>query len=497
MAAARPNILLVVSDQERQRSWLPAGVRLPWRERLMAEGLEFTNYWTHSSPCSPSRATMMTGRYLPGHRVVDNVIFPWHTELDSGIPTMGRLLAEHAGYRSSYIGKWHLSYGPKPDMVAYGYGDWEGNDQHFMGWAGTGVHFDPLIADSAATWLRANANASQPWFLTVALVNPHDVMWFPIDQPDWQASHAAETAAARDFLAAAQWKDGEPIPPFTLDYDEVVEELPANFDDDLHTKPAAHRAWRHDQQHGVWGYIDPKDKRAWLRQLDYYVKLHQLADESLGTVLGALVDAGRWDDTIVVFTSDHGDMCGGHGLRSKWPFVYDEIMRVPCYVRPPGITTPGAATPALASHVDLAPTICGLAGLDPAAGPGLHGVDLRPVLADPAGAVRDHVLFAMDSAHTSHIRQTRYAVRGYFDGRMKYARYYGVGGGLPNDDFSRKPSAKLFDVDASFDDCDHELYDLAGDPGELVNLAMDRSRRAEVRECFAALRALERVELEA
>jgi arylsulfatase A-like enzyme len=151
----------------------------------------------------------------------------------------------------------------------------------------------------------------------------------------------------------------------------------------------------------------------------------------------------------------------------------------------------------LASHVDLAPTICGLAGLDPAAVPGLHGVDLRPVLADPAGAVRDHVLFAMDSAHTSHIRQTRYAVRGYFDGRMKYARYYGVGGGLPNDDISRKPSAKRFDVDASFDDCDHELYDLAGDPGELVNLAMDRSRRAEVRECFAALRALERVELEA
>ena len=56
------NILLVVSDQERQRSWIPPAVSLPWRERLLAEGLEFTNHWTHSSPCSPSRATMMTGR---------------------------------------------------------------------------------------------------------------------------------------------------------------------------------------------------------------------------------------------------------------------------------------------------------------------------------------------------------------------------------------------------------------------------------------------------
>ncbi len=64
----RPNILLVVSDQERQRSWLPADVSLPWRDRLRAEGLEFTGYFTHSSPCSPSRASLFTGRYLGGPR---------------------------------------------------------------------------------------------------------------------------------------------------------------------------------------------------------------------------------------------------------------------------------------------------------------------------------------------------------------------------------------------------------------------------------------------
>ena len=151
-----PNILLIVSDQERQRGWLPASVRLPARNRLLAEGLEFTNHYTHSSPCSPSRASLFTGQYLPQHGVVDNVIMPEHVELDPAIPTIGSILRD-AGYRSSYIGKWHLSHAPSPDMTQYGFADWEGNDRHFMGWAGTGVHFDPIIAANAAAWLRTNA----------------------------------------------------------------------------------------------------------------------------------------------------------------------------------------------------------------------------------------------------------------------------------------------------------------------------------------------------
>ncbi len=374
---------------------MPASVRLPWRERLMAEGIEFTRYFTHSSPCSPSRASMLTGRYLPGHGVIDNVIMPEHKELDPSMATLGSLL-RGAGYRSSYIGKWHLSQSEHPDMEAYGYADWDGNDRHFMGWAGTGVHFDPIIASNAAQWLRANARsrpgvAAEPWFLTVALVNPHDVMWFPIDQPGYEERNPEDVAGVRRVLDAAAWKDDDPLPIYRKDYDEVVDELPANFHDDLHTKPEAHRQWRWDQQHGLWGYIDPGDTRAWLRHLDYYVELQRLADESLGTVLGALEDTGAWDDTVVIFTSDHGDMCGSHGLRSKGPFVYDEIMRVPLYMRVPGVTTPGSTTGALATHVDLAATICALAGVDGGAagngageGSGLQGVDFSSVLADPA-----------------------------------------------------------------------------------------------------------------
>lgn len=496
MVARRPNVLFVVSDQERERSWLPPSVRLPWRERLMAEGVELANHWTHSAPCSPSRATMMTGRYLPRHEVYDNTVFEWHRSLDPAIPTVGSVLRD-GGYRSSYIGKWHLTYGPTPPMDRYGYADWDGNDQHFMGWAGTGVHFDPVIADSAARWLDANGAQADPWFLTVALVNPHDVMWFPMDQPDYRAAHPDELAATEALLAMARWKDGEAVPAFTERYDDVVEHLPASFDDDLITKPACQRQWRWDQQHWLAGYLPPEDREQWRRQLDYYVRLHQLADESLGTVLSALERSGAWDDTVIVFTSDHGDMCGSHGLRSKGPFVYDEIMRVPCYVKPAaggaGADRVGQRSESLSSHVDLARTICGFAGVAP--DDGFQGVDLGPLLADPETSVRDHVLFAHATAHTSNIRATRWSIRGVFDGRHKYARYYGVGGGLPNDDFTGVPTPMLYGPDAAFEDQEHEWYDHADDPHEMVNLAMDNARRGELRDRFEALLALEAEEL--
>ena len=352
-------------------------VALPWRDRLRGEGLEFTNYFTHSSPCSPSRASLFTGRYLEGHGVRDNVIMPEHFELPSSTPTLGSLL-DDAGYRSSYIGKWHLSHSPTPDMEAYGFADWDGNDRHFMGWAGTGVHFDPIIATNAAHWLEKNAQGDAPgsggagsgrtgpWFLTVALVNPHDVMWFPVDQPG-VSRRAPRRRGGHPAGARVRRLEGRRPPP------RLLRALPRDG------RPAAGQLRRRPahQARGAppvalgpaaraVGVHRPGRRQAWLRHLDYYVHLHQLADRSLGTVLSALEAAGAWDDTVVIFTSDHGDMCGSHGLRSKGPFVYDEIMRVPLYIKVPGVTTAGSVTSALGSHVDLAATICSLAGVDPA-----------------------------------------------------------------------------------------------------------------------------------
>ena len=161
-------------------------------------------------------------------------------------------------------------------------------------------------------------------------------------------------------------------------------------------------------------------------------ELHAMADRSLGVVLKALEDSGTWDDTVVIFTSDHGDMCGSHGLRSKGPFVYEEIMRVPLYIRVPGVTRPGTTTEALATHVDLAATICGLAGVGSrsrrgigTARAGLQGVDLGPVLADPTASVQGPRpvrpgLGADRAAESGALRASRILRR-----ETKYARYYG------------------------------------------------------------------------
>ena len=113
--------------------------------------------------------------------------------------------------------------------------------------------------------------------------------------------------------------------------------------------------------------------------------------------------------------------------------------------------------------------------------------------------MRDHVLFAHDTAHTDEINHTRYAIRGFFDGQTKYARYYGVGGGKPGTGlWGKDPGHKLFDVDADFVDQEHEWYDLREDPHELVNLARDGGRRAELHanyERLARVRSKARVQL--
>ena len=490
--ADRPNILLIVSDEERRNDWLGGVVDLPAHERLAADGLSFDRYFTHSSPCSPSRASLYTGRYLAEHGVVDNVAFPTHTALDPAIPTIGSLLAAR-GYRSSYLGKWHLGHGETPDMAAHGYLDWEGNDIHFMGSAYTGRYFDPIIVDQAIDWLgdRASGNG-QPWFLTVALVNPHDIMWFPADHLSYQAEHPK---FARFFNAVVKMRLSDlPVTPPPEDYPRLFDGLPDNFTDDLHTKPEVQRAWRHvrNTEHVV-GRIDADDHDTWLRGLDYYAWLHVELDRSLARLRDALDALGLYDDTVIAYTSDHGDACGSHGLRAKLPCVYDEVMGVPLIVKAPGAPA-GARTGALATHVDLAATIAALGGVRVADTPTLSGRDLSPVLAEPDTSVRDYVLFSQDSAQSDLIRNTRYAVRGFYDGETKYARYYGIGGGVQRDG-TADADGKLFDVDAHFDDQDHEWYETGEDPHELVNLANDRGRRNELRTLFRRLLDYEAQEL--
>jgi arylsulfatase A-like enzyme len=490
-------VLLVITDQERERSWVPDDVwsGLTHRRRLCAAGMELRSHYTHSSPCSPSRATLLTGLHVPEHGVTDNVfVDPVQPDLHTDTPTIGHRFAR-AGYRTAYLGKWHLSYG-NPAIERYGFSDWTGEDWAWTGLAGTGAYYDEVIAAQAASWLAAHGGDETPWLLVVGLVNPHDIAWYPADQPDYQAAHPDRTAEYSRLLPVPI-PDRAPIATFDDDYPERFA-LPDNFDDDLQSKPAVQHAWRWEENHSMFGWLDLDDERVWRRCLDYYWRLHELNDGHVGTILDALVASGGWDDTVVALTSDHGEQAGSHGLRGKGPFAYEEIMHVPLVVRAPGVTSPGTSSRALTSSVDVTPTLCALAGIvaddesTEALGP-VSGTDLTPLLRGDVAQIRDHVLFAQAQGwHQSCLAQ-RYALRGVFDGRHKYVRYYGVGGGCDNLGRQLPWAPEMrFGPDAPFGDQEHELYDLVQDPGELRNLAHEPARRAELVDRFDHLLELER-----
>ena len=476
---SRPNVLFIVSDEERRNDWLDGKVSLPAHERLRADGVSFNRHFTHASPCSPSRASLYTGQYLAQHGVVNNVSFPSHVQLDPSIPTIGSLLNAE-GYNTAYLGKWHLSHGDSPAMPNYGYSSWEGNDNHFTGNAWTGRHFDPIIADQALNWLdnnAANPGTDDPWMLTVALVNPHDIMWYPIDHPSYQEANPRDEKIFK-FIQDMVLGGEVPVTAPPEDYARLFDQLPANFHDDLDTKPGIQRAWQtvRNNEHFV-GSIDIDDHETWLRGLDYYAWLHERLDESLATLLGKLDELGIYDDTMIVYTSDHGDAAGSHGLRAKLPCIYDEVMGVPLVIKPAGASpTAGQRTDALSSSVDVAATVVAAGGGDVS---GMQGNDLAPVVADASASVRDYVLFAQDSAQSELLAESHYALRGFFDGETKYARYYGNGGGIRRDG-SVPETGKQVEVDAPFDAHEHEWYQVGEDPHEMTNLANDPARKAEL-----------------
>jgi uncharacterized sulfatase len=171
-------------------------------------------------------------------------------------------------------------------------------------------------------------------------------------------------------------------------------------------------------------------------------------DREIGRVIEA-VERTRGEDTVIMYTSDHGDMLGGHGLRSKGPMMYQEITNVPFIVRVPGGPS-GAVSHALASHVDVIPTMLDLAGIErPDC---LHGTSLAPVLDDPNGSVQDNVLVSFTRLAINHDDWGEfYPIRCAVGERYKLA-------------------INLFERD--------ELYDLLADPYEMNNLIDDPAHAA-------------------
>jgi arylsulfatase A-like enzyme len=414
-AAERPNVLIVMTDQEAPALRLPPLER-PNFERLAARGVSFTRAYAAYPVCSPSRAALLTGLYPHQNGVLENVNPGVESPpLDPAIPNLGSVFAA-AGWTTAWFGKWHLSaseaiphYG-----FAHAYQPPRGNN---------GREGDPQVAAHAAAWIRERP-AGEPWLAVVSILNPHD-----IGEPD-------------------RYADVE-IEPYPV-------ELPASFDDDPTAagrapELRAHAGSRRENR-------TPTDHAGWIRYLRLYCHLLERNDPLLGSVLDAVAARADAERTIVVYTSDHGEMGGAHRMAQK-RFLYEESVRVPLLFVASGV---GEATTSerLASNVDLVPTLAALAGVKwPTPLPG------RNLLEPPAAgadADADEAVFAEVSIPSTRVLAERRLTRMVRTRDWKYVLY---------------PSGA------------EELYDTATDPSEVHNLAASpehAARRAAMRDRLSA-----------
>ncbi len=463
-AARKPNILIVMCDQERYPQHAPEHLPLPARDFLDQRGVSFDRVHHSAVQCSSARACMWTGMYTPQNGIFGNFLQSWQFSLDPRIPTLGDLMKEQ-GYTTAYYGKWHLSMagasvpeGPGDNLKGnylgpYGFDYSQISTSLEPAGYNDGVYNDPLWTRQAVQWLESHGAQEQPWFMVVSLLNPHDIAYYPrgfaadVTRPDWEVK------------------------------------LPVNFDDDIATKPTVHRQYANGAAL-IRGGIDHADIPTWKRLLNTYYDLIVNTDENLAAVVKALHSSGAMDDTVIIRTADHGEMAGSHRAVGKGPMIYDEQLRVPLSISWPGRFAAGVRTPALAEAVDLVPTVLELSGVSDAISryPWLRGRSLMPALKNPATekgkdftiSTCDEVWSPTDFAGSG--KPWRRHVRAALSGHFKVARYVSMSG---------KPQKE------NSGDQDYELYDLSEDPYELRNLANDPAYKPLLNDMVSRLRELE------
>lgn len=499
------NILFVFTDQERFQSRWPQGLSLPGHERLERTGVTFTNHQCPATMCTSSRSVIVTGLQTATNGMYENLDVPWMRDLPTSHPTIGHMLRK-AGYYTAYKGKWHLSREfdttsvdkfMTPEMETYGFAD-NFSPGDLIGHTLGGYSFDHITAGSAINWLRTKgrplSDDGKPWCMYVSFVNPHDVMYFNTDAP---GERVQDTGKLR--LQAARAPEHALYKP-TWDV-PLPDSLRQSFD--APGRPAAHGEFDR-----IWDYIlghIPPDEARWRRFNDYYINCIRNVDRSVEALLAELQALQLDQNTIVIYTSDHGEMAGAHGLRGKGPFAYQQTNHLPLYVVHPDVAG-GQQCKSLSSHIDFVPTMLSMAGVAPdraadSAGRPLPGKDLSGLLAGPGNqaidAARPATLFTYSGLASNdsavfdfaakavmagkdpklEARQQGFKpdlrkrghVRSAFDGRYRFTRYF-----APVDHNSPATIDELFKWN------DVELYDLANDPGETDNLALARAANAEV-----------------
>jgi N-acetylglucosamine-6-sulfatase len=415
LPGAKPrNIIFILTDDHRYdalgflkgQSWLET----PHLDSLARDGVYLKNAYVTTSLCSPSRASILTGKYAHRHGIVDN-----NTAIPSGTTFFPQYL-QKAGYATAFIGKWHM--GGADDSPQPGFDRWvsfRGQGSYLPRPSGLNVdgkhvrqkgYITDELTDYALDWLRQQPKDS-PYFLYL--------------------SHKAVHA---DFHPAdkykGRYKDKEFVYPKTMaDSGEYAQNRPM---------------WAHNQRNSWHGVEYPYHSQ--LSIADYYKAcMETLAsvDDSTGRVLDELKRRGELDSTLIIYMGDNGFAFGEHGLIDKRT-AYEESMRVPLLARCPDLFPAGKTVDQVVANIDLMPTMLATAGL--AAPDYCDGMNWIPLAQGNASEWRKELLYEYYWERNFPQTPTIHALRGE---RYKFIRYQGI-----------------WDSD--------ELYDMQEDPIESRNL---------------------------
>jgi len=355
--AGKPNLLLIICDQLGLDALGAHGWRdgqTPNLDRLIGRGTTFMESHSTNPVCSPARSSLMTGRMATETGVITN-----GRPIHASCPNLGQWLRP-AGYETVYCGKWHLP-GGYPARI-------DGFTVLPIG-GGQGDLADTIVSRSCEAFIK-NRSSDRPYLMVASFMQPHDICY-------WGNARANRMPAGLPF---AQLRDLLPaLPPNNTARPKAPEALgrtKTNYNEDQ------------------WRYY-----------LYLYARMIEMLDADVGRVLDAVEAAGQAEDTVILFTSDHGDGRGRHMHVSKW-YPYEESVKVPMIVSCPGRVTQGNRDAThLVSGVDVMPTMCDYAGVK--APKHVQGRSLRPLLEGKNPTWREFVVSDF-RIHGRVVRTPRY-----------------------------------------------------------------------------------------
>lgn len=448
MNTKRKNVLLILSDQQRLDTVSAYGkdciCRTPNIDALAAEGMKFDNCFTTSAICAPSRASIMTGLYPHKHGVIDNF-----TDIHEGTPLLGDCMKD-AGYYCGYAGKWHVSPGKTPNECGFS------DSKPFMGYGFPGSRvFKSLAFDQPPD---NTPNYYEEYLKENGFENIDVSHRFMGDNPALQIQEmfckhegplestieyfvAHETCRLIDiakekdqpfFLWANFWGPHSPSivpePYFSMYNPDDIPEHPS-YCEDFHDKPYGYYL-----SEKMWGLGDYGWKGFQEIAARYFGHCTMI-DDMVGIMVNKLKECGLYDDTIIIYSADHGDCMGAHKLIEKGAFTFDEIYRVPMVVKGLGHTD----NESIVTLQELMPTILDIAGTTPPKP--VDGESLLPLMTGEAA---------------SNGREHFYG---------EYHNHFYI---------ARQRMVRDLDYQLTFNESERgELYDLRRDPYQLHNVCYD------------------------